>query len=296
MTTLPSPDRSLFAEKLGLFLLLAPAVLWLGMLVILPHVEIAILSFSERIAPRVYAFGFGNYLEFLGEPIYWRTFARTAFLSILVTLITLVISFPVALYIAKFARGKSKPLLFLMCLIPFWASELVRTLGWMMMLRETGVLSFLLQKAGLASGPVEMLYNDASVVLGLVYGGMLFMIVPLTNALESLETAQIEAGYDLGGSHLTVLRRIIIPHAMPGIVAGSIVVFMLTVGNFVTPVMLGGKNGLWFTEQIYSQFITRFNWPQGSAFGFMLLLLSTVIVWLGLRLTGQGFSETLRKA
>ncbi|OYU47174.1 MAG: spermidine/putrescine ABC transporter permease [Rhizobiales bacterium PAR1] len=296
MTALPSSERSLFAEKLGLFLLLAPAVLWLGVLVILPHVEIAVLSFSERIAPRVYAFGFGNYLEFLGEPIYWRTFARTAFLSILVTLITLVISFPVALYIAKFASGKSKPLLFLMCLIPFWASELVRTLGWMMMLRETGVLSFLLQKAGLASGPVEMLYNDASVVLGLVYGGMLFMIVPLTNALESLETAQIEAGYDLGGSHLTVLRRIIIPHAMPGIVAGSIVVFMLTVGNFVTPVMLGGKNGLWFTEQIYSQFITRFNWPQGSAFGFMLLLLSTVIVWLGLRLTGQGFAETLRKA
>ena len=289
-------DQPRFAEKIGLFLLIAPAILWLGLLVILPHVEIAILSFSERIAPRVYAFGFANYLEFLKEPVYWRTFARTALLSILVTLITLVISFPVALYIAKFASGRAKPLLFLLCLIPFWASELVRTLGWMMLLRETGIFSFLLQASGIAGRPVEMLYNDAAVVLGLVYGGMLFMIVPLTNALESLETAQIEAGYDLGGSHLTVLRRIIVPHAMPGIVAGSIVVFMLTIGNFVTPLVLGGKNGLWFTEQIYSQFITRFNWPQGSAFGFMLLILSTVIVWLGLRLTGQGFSETLRRA
>jgi spermidine/putrescine transport system permease protein len=284
------------AGKLGLFLLLAPAVLWLGMLVILPHVEIAILSLSQRIAPRVFVFGFGNYLEFLSEPVYWRTFARTAFLSILVTAITLVISFPVALYIAKFAKGKSKPLLFLMCLIPFWASELVRTLGWMMLLRETGVISFLLQWAGITAGPVEMLYTDGSVVLGLVYGGMLFMIVPLTNALESLDSSQVEAGYDLGGTDVTVLRKIVIPHAMPGIVAGSIVVFMLTVGNFVTPVMLGGKNGLWFTEQIYSQFITRFNWPQGAAFGFMLLILSTVIVWLGLRLTGQGFSETLRRS
>ena len=283
------------AGKLGLFLLLAPAVLWIGMLVVLPHVEIAILSFSERIAPRVYAFGLGNYLEFLKEPVYWRTFARTAFLSILVTLITLVISFPVALYIAKFAGRTAKPVLFLLCLIPFWASELVRTLGWMMLLRETGVLSFLMQSVGLAGKPVEMLYNDGAVVLGLVYGGMLFMIVPLTNALESLDSSQIEAGYDLGGTNATVLRKIIIPHAMPGIVAGSIVVFMLTIGNFVTPVMLGGKNGLWFTEQIYSQFITRFNWPQGAAFGFMLLLLSTVIVWLGLRLTGQGFSETLRR-
>lgn len=283
-------------QRLALFLLLAPAVLWIGLLVILPHVEIAILSFSQRVAARVYTFGFANYLEFLSEPVYWRTFARTALLSILVTLITLVISFPVALYIAKFARGKSKPLLFLLCLIPFWASELVRTLGWMMLLRETGILSHLLQAIGIIGQPVEFLYNDGALVLGLVYGGMLFMIVPLTNALESLETAQIEAGYDLGGSHVTVLRRIIIPHAMPGIVAGSIVVFMLTVGNFVTPVMLGGKNGLWFTEQIYSQFITRFNWPQGSAFGFMLLLLSTVIVWIGLRLTGQGFSETLRRS
>ncbi|KAF0232341.1 MAG: putative spermidine/putrescine transport system permease [Beijerinckiaceae bacterium] len=282
-------------ERLGLFLLITPAILWLGLLVILPHVEIGILSLSQRIAARVYTIGFGNYFEFLSEPIYWHTFARTALLSILVTAITLVISFPVALYIAKFAVGKSKPILFLMCLIPFWASELVRTLGWMMLLREAGVVSFLLQWAGIAGKPVEMLYSDGSLVLGLVYGGMLFMIVPLTNALESLENAQIEAGYDLGGTNFTVLRKIIIPHAMPGIVAGAIIVFMLTVGNFVTPVMLGGKNGLWFTEQIYSQFITRFNWPQGSAFGFMLLLLSTGIVWLGLRLTGQGFSETLRR-
>lgn len=296
MSAVAGTGETAMGRRLALFLLLAPAFLWIGLLVILPHVEIAILSFSQRVAARVYTFGFANYLEFLTEPVYWRTFARTALLSILVTLVTLVISFPVALYIAKFARGKSKPLLFLLCLIPFWASELVRTLGWMMLLRETGILSHLLQAVGVIGRPVEFLYNDGALILGLVYGGMLFMIVPLTNALESLETAQIEAGYDLGGSHLTVLRRIIIPHAMPGIVAGSIVVFMLTVGNFVTPVMLGGKNGLWFTEQIYSQFITRFNWPQGSAFGFMLLLLSTGIVWVGLRLTGQGFSETLRRS
>lgn len=289
------PKDAQSGAKLALFLLLAPAVLWIGLLIILPHIEIGILSFSERVAPRIYKFGFANYLEFLTEPLYWRTFARTAIMSILVTLITLVISFPVALYIAKIAQGRLKPVLFLLCLIPFWASELVRTLGWMMLLRETGVLSFLLRFFSITANPVEFLYNDGAVILGLVYGGMLFMIVPLTNALESLDSSQIEAGYDLGGSSFTVLRRIIIPHAMPGIVAGSIVVFMLTVGNFVTPVLLGGKNGLWFTEQIYSQFITRFNWPQGSAFGFMLLLLSTLIVWAGLRLTGQGFSETLRR-
>lgn len=282
-------------RRLGLFLLLAPAALWLGLLVILPHVEIAILSASERIAPRVYAFGFANYREFFVEPLYWRTFARTAVMSIVVTALTLLLAFPVALYIARAAGGRAKSILFLLCLLPFWVSELVRTLGWMILMRETGVISTSLQKIGLISGPIELLYNDGAVVLGLVYGGSLFMVVPLVNALDSLDPSLVEAGYDLGGSRATVLRRIVIPHAMPGIVAGCIVVFMLTVGNFATPVLLGGKNGLWFTEQIYSQFITRFNWPQGSAFGFLLLALSSAIVWAGLKLSGQSLGQTLRQ-
>ena len=280
---------------LALTLLVAPAVLWLGLLLVLPHVEIAILSFSERVAPRVYAFGLGNYREFFAEPLYWRTFARTAGLSILVTALTLALAFPVALFIARVAKGRAKSLLFLLCLIPFWVSELVRTLGWMILLRETGVISTVLQRLGLARGPVELLYNDGAVVLGLVYGGLLFMVVPLVNALDSLDPSLVEAGHDLGGSRWTVLRRIVIPHAMPGIVAGSIVVFMLTVGNFAPSVLLGGKNGLWFTEQIYAQFITRFNWPQGSAFGFLLLALSSAIVWAGLKLSGQPLGRTLRQ-
>jgi spermidine/putrescine transport system permease protein len=280
---------------LGLVLLVMPALLWLGLLLVLPHVEIAILSFSERVAPRVYAFGLANYREFFVEPLYWRTFARTAIMSVVVTALTLVLAFPVALYIARVAGGRAKSLLFLLCLLPFWVSELVRTLGWMILLRETGVISELLQGIGLASGPIELLYNDGAVVLGLVYGGLLFMVVPLLNALDSLDPSLVEAGYDLGGSRFTVLRRIVIPHAMPGIVAGSIVVFMLTVGNLATPVLLGGKNGLWFTEQIYAQFITRFNWPQGSAFGFLLLALSSAIVWAGLKLSGQSLGRTLRQ-
>ena len=155
-------------------------------------------------------------------------------------------------------------------------------------------LSYALQAVGLASQPVEMLYNDGAVILGLVYGGLLFMIVPLANALESLEPSVVEAGYDLGGSRWTVLRRIVIPHAAPGIAAGSIVVFMLCLGNYLTPTLLGGKNSLWFTEQIYTQFITRFNWNQGAAFGFLLLFLSTLLVWAGLKLTGQRFGAVMK--
>ena len=100
---------------------------------------------------------------------------------------------------------------------------------------------------------------------------MLFMVVPLVSALESLDDSLIEAAYDLGGNGWSILRQIVVPHAAPGIAAGSIVVFMLTLGNYLTPTLLGGKNSLWFTEQIYTQFITRFNWEQGAAFGFLLL-------------------------
>jgi spermidine/putrescine transport system permease protein len=125
---------------------------------------------------------------------------------------------------------------------------------------------------------------------------MLFMLIPLISSLESLDNSLIEAAYDLGASGFTVLRTIVIPHAAPGISAGCIIVFMLTLGNYLTPALLGGKNSQWFTEQIYTQFITRFNWEQGAAFGFLLLALSTAIVVAGLRLSGQRFGDVMRSA
>ena len=242
---------------------------------------------------RQYETGLANYTTILTEPLYMVTFARTAMMSILATVLTLLIAFPVSYYIAKMARGRARSVLFLMCLVPFWVSELVRTFGWMILLRESGVISGLLQWAGLAAGPVEMLYNDAAMMVGLVYTSMLFMVVPLVTTLDSLDDAVIEAGYDLGGSGPSILREIVIPHAMPGIVSGSIVVFMLSLGNYLTPTMLGGKDSLWFTQMIYSQFIVRFNWELGAAFGFMLLILSSLIVWAVLRLTGQTLEKTM---
>ncbi len=279
--------------RLAFILLLTPLLLWLSLLIIIPHIDMALLSLRERVGVAQYETSPANYLTFFGEPLYLRTFMRTAVMSILATAITLLIAFPVSFYIAKIARGRVQSALFLLCLVPFWVSELVRTFGWMILLRETGVISSLLQYLGIASGPVEMLYNDAAMMVGLVYTSMLFMVVPLVTTLQSLDDAVIEAGYDLGGSGPSVLREIIIPHATPGIVAGSIVVFMLSLGNYLTPTMLGGKDSLWFTQLIYSQFIVRFNWELGAAFGFMLLILSSVIVWAMLRLTGQTLEKTM---
>lgn len=281
------------SARLGLILLLMPILLWLSLLILIPHIDMFLVSLRERVGVGKYQISLANYRTFFQEPLYLWTFLRTAVMSIVATVITLLIAFPVSYYIAKIARGRTRSALFLLCLVPFWVSELVRTFGWMILLRETGIISNLLQWAGLVSGPVEMLYNDAAIMVGLVYTSMLFMVVPLVTTLESLPDEVIEAGYDLGGSNLSVMREIVIPHAAPGIVSGSIVVFMLSLGNYLTPTMLGGKDSLWFTELIYSQFIVRFNWELGAAFGFMLLALSSLIVWGMLRLTGQTLERTM---
>jgi spermidine/putrescine transport system permease protein len=290
-----APAGAKWSRRLVLALLLAPALLWLLALIILPHVDLAVLSLRERVAPREYTPSLAQYRTFFGEPLYWHVFARTAVLSAIATLITLLIAFPIAWIIAKLARGRMSALLFVVCLIPFWVSETVRTLGWMILLRESGVLPAILTHLGLTAQPIELLYHDATILVGLVYTSLLFMVVPLVGSLESLDNSLIEAAYDLGGKGWSILRTIVIPHAAPGITAGCIVVFMLTLGNYLTPTLLGGKNSQWFTEQIYTQFITRFNWEQGAAFGFLLLALSTAIVWLGLKLSGQRFSDVMRR-
>lgn len=283
------------AGRLSLILLLAPFLLWIVLLIVLPQLGMGYVSVREKLGPGEFSIGLGNYADFLNEPIYWNTLLRTATISILVTVLTLLVGFPVAYYIAKIAPRGTKGALLLLCLVPLWVSDLVRAFGWIVLLRETGLMSGLLQWAGLTAGPVELLYNDVTVVIGLVYTVVLFMIVPLVSTLDGMDNSLLEAGYNLGGGRLTVLRRIVVPYAMPGIVAGCIIVFMLTAGSYLTPVLLGGKNSMWFTEQIYNQFITRYNWEAGATFGVLLLGFTSLVVWLGLRLTGQTLAGTVAR-
>lgn len=283
------------AGKLSLILLFSPFVLWIGLLIVLPQVGVGYISLREKVGPGEYTFGVANYIDFLREPVYWNTLLRTAWMSILVTILALLVGFPVAYYIAKIARRRSRTALFLLCLIPLWVSDLVRAFGWIVLLRETGLISGILQSAGLINAPVELLYNDVTVVIGLVYTVVLFMIVPLVSTLDGMDDALLEAGYNLGGTRMTVFRRIIVPYAMPGIIAGCIIVFMMTAGSYLTPILLGGKNSMWFTEQIYEQFITRYNWESGATFGVLLLGFTSLVVWLGLRITGQSLASTVAK-
>lgn len=278
----------------GLVIFLTPVLLWLFLLIVLPHIDLLIMSFRIEDDLGNPTWSVSNYIAFFQEPIYWLTFTRTAAYSILVTLLTFVVALPVAFFITKVVDYRYKGFLTMLLLLPFWVSELVRVYGWMILLRESGVLNHFLLKTGLLKQPIEMLYNDVTMVMGLVYTCMLFMVIPLISVLDSLDDSLIEAAYDLGANMWTILVKIIIPHSMPGIVSGSIVVFMLTLGNYLTPNLMGGKNSLWFTEQIYNQFIASFNWNQGSAFGFLLLLLSSLVIWTGLKLTKQKLSKVVK--
>jgi spermidine/putrescine transport system permease protein len=281
-------------KRWALLFFLSPVLLWLFLLIVLPHIDLLVMSFRIEDDAGKMTWSFSNYLNFFEEPIYWLTFVRTAIYSILVTFLTFVIALPIAFYITKVVAPKFQGFLLVLLLLPFWVSELVRVYGWMILLRESGVINHFLTNLGILRKPVEMLYTDATMILGLVYTSMLFMVVPITSVLDSLDNSLIEAAYDLGANMWSILFKIIIPHATPGIVSGSIVVFMLTLGNYLTPNLMGGKYSLWFTEQIYNQFIASFNWNQGSAFGLLLLVLSSLVVWLGLKLTRKNLRKVVQ--
>ena len=281
-------------KRWALLFFLSPVLLWLVLMIVLPQIDLLIMSFRFETIDGKALWGLDNYLTFFKEPIYWLTFVRTAIYSILVTFLTFVIAMPLAFYITKVVTPKLQGFLLVLLLLPFWVSELVRVYGWMILLRESGIINHFLIKLGVLHQPVEMLYRDSTMILGLVYTSMLFMVVPIVSVLESLDDSLIEAAYDLGANMWSILFKIIIPHATPGIVSGSIVVFMLTLGNYLTSNLMGGKNSLWFTEQIYNQFIASFNWNQGSAFGFLLLALSSLVVWLGLKLTRQNLKKVVQ--
>ncbi len=279
--------------RLGLFIFLTPVLLWLLLLIIVPHIELLLMSLHGKDDMGKTVWTLANYRNFFTEEIYWYTFVRTALYAVIVTILTFLVTFPVAFYITKIVSPRLSGFLTVLLLMPFWVSELVRVYGWMILLRESGVINHLLTSAGLLEAPIEMLYNDVSMLMGLVYTSMLFMVVPLISSLEGMDDSLIEAAHDLGASPMTIFYRIIIPYAAPGITSGSIVVFMLALGNYLTPKLMGGKNSLWFTEQIYNEFIASFNWNQGAAFGFLLLALSSLIIWAGLKISKQQLAKAL---
>jgi spermidine/putrescine transport system permease protein len=280
-------------------LLLIPVLVWVLLLLVIPQLRMLDVSLRfklpvDQVGTAADIHTLSNYLEFVQEPLYWKVFVKTIYSALLITLVSFVLAFPIAYYLAKVASGSWRRRLVLLILIPFWVNEIVRTFAWLLILTEQGVLNQGLRWLGLIAEPVSYLYRDSTVTLGMAYAYMLFMLFPLFAVLDSLDFSLVEAAQDLGASRVRVLRYVILPHALPGAIAGGIMVFMLSVGTYVVPEILGGKGAIWFVQIIYRRFYDALNWNLGAAFSFALLILSMAFVAVILRLFGLSVRRAIQ--
>ena len=264
------------------FWFLFPTRIWLALLLAAPLAIVLVYSALTRGA---YG-GVGlpwtaeNYTR-LFDPLYAVIVWRSLLIAAAATALCLLLGFPLALFIAR--AQKRRGLYLFLVILPFWTSFLVRTYAWLFLLRDTGLVNTALMGLGLIQEPLPLLYNTGAVLLGLVYGYLPFMVLPLYAALERQDPALLEAAADLGARPLATIFRVVVPLAAPGIRAGSILVFIPCVGAFLTPDLLGGGKTVMIGNLVQNQFTTARDWPFGSAASLMLMALVVLLVVFFLR-------------
>jgi spermidine/putrescine transport system permease protein len=260
-------------------LLFSPALIWLLVFFIAPLLIAVIVSLATRgpYGKTVYDLTGDNYLRALDRlylPAYWRS----VWVATATTIITVVVSFPAAYYIALRAPARWRRILLVLTVIPFWTSFLVRTYAWILLLRSEGLINSMLIGSGIIHEPLGLLYSDFAVLVGQVYGELPFMILPIYVALERLDKRLLEAAQDLGANRFWTFVRVTLPLSRPGLMAGVVLVFIPSLGAFITPDLLGGAKSVMIGNLIQSQF-TLLNQPFGSALSLILTI--SVLVLLG---------------
>tara|TARA_B100000686_G_scaffold354530_1_gene465280 strand:+ start:1021 stop:1932 length:912 start_codon:yes stop_codon:yes gene_type:complete len=283
-------------------------VFWLIFLIIIPQLYMLDLSFRPNLPPLLRGgpddvhtlvhykhFIFGS--ESSEDPYNYvdiGVFFNTILTAIFVTIINLSFCYPIAFYMAKVANPNSARLLIVSLIIPFWINELLRSFALRILFAGEGVINNVLISLGFIDTSINFIAMDIALYTGLTYAYILLMIFPLYNAIESLDTNQLEAAKDLGSSTIRTHWRIVIPHAKAGIASGCTMVFMLTAGALATPVVLSSPNTYWFTQLIYQWFNMNDNWSRGSAYSILLLTVSVVFVLLMMRLFKVKIGEIIR--
>ena len=287
---------------------LVAIIFWLVFLLVIPQLYMLDLSFRPNLPPLLRGgpddvYTLTHYKHFLygsetSKDAYnyvdIGVFFDTIITAVLVTIINLCFCYPIAFYIAKLATPNTARLLVLALVIPFWINELLRSFAIRILFAGEGVINNILLELGLISTAVNFIALDIALYTGLTYAYILLMIFPLYNALETLDTNQLEAAKDLGSSTVRTHWRIVIPHAKAGIASGCTMVFMLTAGALATPVVLSSPNTYWFTQLIYQWFNMNDNWSRGSAYSIILLVVSVTFVLLMMRLFKVTIGEVVR--
>jgi len=259
-----------------------PPLLWVAAFMLIPYLLLFCYSFwsvspSQEI---VHTWTLENYRELLSKSVYLQTLFRSMWIAARVTILSLLLGYPLAYYLS-FHAGKRKDLLYQLVIIPLWVSYLVRAYAWKTILGSDGVLNTLLQYVHLTKHPLELLlYSPFAVVLTLTHIYTPFTFLPIYASLEHIPRNLVEASHDLGASPLQTFWRVIFPLSIPGVLAGATFAFVLSLGDFLAPLLLGGPSGIMISNIVVSLFGAAYNWPLGAAISLCMLLLVLGLLFL----------------
>jgi len=272
--------------SLGLAALLSPAAFWLGVFFVAPLLLILAYSFGTSGVYGGITLGFNpaNYLQVF-DPLYLEIIGRTLVIALINTLLCLLLGYPLAYFIAL-KGGRRKNLLILLVMVPFWTSFLIRAYAWVVILNGNGLANKTLQFLGLADQPLNLIFTPQAVAMGMLYSYLPFMVLPLYAALEKFDTRLKEASQDLGAGKWQTFWRVTFPLSMPGVIAGSILVFIPSAGEFVIPDLLGGSRSVFTGNLVQQQFLQARDWAFGSALAVMLAALLLVAILFYVRKVG----------
>jgi len=267
-------------------LLVTPGMLWLLVFAIAPVGLLLLLScWTTTIFGISTDFTADNYRSLLADPVYALILLKTLRVSLFATLLSLVTSYPLAMFLANL-KGSRRTVLMLLLFLPFWSSYVIRSYMWLPVLGRAGLINQVLLWLGIIHVPLEwLLFNEGAVYVGLIYVYTLFMALPILLAFDRIDPVLLEAASDLGARPLKLFRRVILPLSMPGVWSGCIMVFLMSVGAYVTPQLLGGPNGILIGNVIATQFLNTNDWPLGAAQSMALVVIVIALfVVIGRRL------------
>lgn len=256
-----------------------PYVLWIILFTILPLLIIVLFSFTEKteMGSISMVFTLDNYRKFF-QPLYLNVLKRSVILAVVSTVMCLIVGYPMA-YIMSRAPRKKRNLMATLFVLPLWTNFLLRTYAWMGLLREQGLVNEFLKAIGLIERPLQLLYNNGAMVMGMVYNFLPFMVLPIYSVLVKLDDSLLEAAHDLGANDVKVFQKVIFPLSLPGVATGIYMVFMPAVSTFVLSDLLGGSHTILLGNLIENQFRNARNWQFGSAISVIMLLF--IIVTMG---------------
>ena len=281
------PDQSLPADRRP-WILLSPALVFITALVVVPMAFILVYSFYENLdlAQDVPAFQFGNWQELLTDSYYRTAIWKTLRLSLIVTVLAAVLGY-IPAYVIAMTRYRHKWLLLLLLIIPFWISFIIRTLSWIHIFGNQGALNGLLRLLGLTDAPLSMMYTEFTVIVGFIHVFLPYMILNIYVSLEGIDQNLEPAARTLGATPWQAFKEVTLPLSVPGLAAGCLLVFVLTGGSYVTPLILGGPSDFLFGNLVYDAVVTELNWPMGATLSFALLLFLGSVVVLYSKLMGM---------